>query len=306
MDTGSRSNPETVIGHYVNGNYKVIILTDGTKIRMAPEDTFVPDFAENIDIKICDWCDGGCRWCHEASTTFGGFGNLSHPLFDTLHPYQEIAIGGGNALAHPDLIPFLERMKGRRVVCNLTVNQVHFGKQQDIIKDLVERKLIYGLGISLVDPTDDFLEMVGRYPNAVIHVINGLVTKDIIQRMYDRNIKLLVLGYKKFGRGADYYSMNHEFIDGNIAWLRDNVKDVMERVRVMSFDNLALDQLDMKSVLTPEQWESFYMGDDGTSTFYIDLVEERFAKNSTTSHLDRLPLEDSVDTMFRKIKNATK
>lgn len=45
---------------YINGNYTVQInLNDGTKIRETEDDEFNASFAENIDIKICDYCDIG-------------------------------------------------------------------------------------------------------------------------------------------------------------------------------------------------------------------------------------------------------
>ena len=40
----------------------------------------------------------GCPFCHEGSTTDGKFGDIMNEKFiDTLHPYQEVALGGGDA-----------------------------------------------------------------------------------------------------------------------------------------------------------------------------------------------------------------
>lgn len=35
--------------------------------------------------------------------------------------------------------------------------------------------------------------------------------------------------------------------------------------------------------MTDEEWNEFYMGDDGTMTYYIDMVERKFARSSTAS-----------------------
>ena len=43
------------------------------------------------------------------------------------------------------------------------------------------------------------------------------------------------------------------------------------------------------------------MGDDGTMTYYIDMVEQKFAKSSTAPFEKRYDLLDSVDKMFKKI-----
>lgn len=85
------------IHSYVNGNYTVDIYSDGTKTRTTEHDNFLPDFPESIDIKITDYCDLGCRFCHEMSTTIGKHSDLAM-LLTILHKLPigiELAIGGG-------------------------------------------------------------------------------------------------------------------------------------------------------------------------------------------------------------------
>ena len=45
------------------------------------------------------------------------------------------------------------------------------------------------------------------------------------------------------------------------------------------------------------------MGDDGHYTMYIDAVERKFAKNSTSEV--RGDLLDNIDDMFLAVKNGT-
>lgn len=132
---------------YINGNYVVKFNTEnGTKIRETEDDDFIAEFPENMDVKITNQCDMGCPMCHENSTVDGLHGDILNPQFiNTLRPYTEMAIGGGNPLAHPDLIPFLEKLKERKVIANMTVNQVHFEKSQDVVRKLVDDGLINGL-----------------------------------------------------------------------------------------------------------------------------------------------------------------
>ena len=57
-----------MLGQYKNGNYIVTIYDNGTKIRETIDPlatAFIPEFAENIDLKITDRCDIGCAYCHE-------------------------------------------------------------------------------------------------------------------------------------------------------------------------------------------------------------------------------------------------
>lgn len=289
------------LGVYKNGNYFVSILSDGTKIRETKEDNFIPAFAENCDVKITDKCDGGCAFCYEGCTPNGKHGDvLSYKFLDTLHPYTELAING-NDMSHPDLIPFLMKLKEKKVIVNLTVNQIHFEKYQKMIRKLVDDKLIYGLGISLKEPTKEFISLVKTYPNAVIHVINGILSASDVTTLADNNLKMLILGYKQLRRGEDWYNKDYENIVINQKWLKKNLEKMLSHFKVISFDNLAITQLDVKRLMSEEDWEEFYMGDDGKYTFYIDMVDGTFGKNSLAT--ERYPIMDNIDKMFQKILN---
>jgi len=288
-----------LLGVYKNGNYTVKLLADGTKIRETEADEFIPAFAENCDVKITDKCDGGCPFCYEGCTPNGRHGKILNQKFlDTLHPYTEMAING-NDLTHPDLIPFLEKLREKKVIANMTVNQIHFERCQDMIRDLVDRGLIFGLGISLKNPTEEFIELVKQYPNAVIHTINGILSPSDVEILSDNNLKMLILGYKQLRRGVDWYDTDHENIIVKQMWLKENLESILSKFDVVSFDNLAITQLDVHRLMSDEEWEEFYMGDDGNYTFYIDLVDEQFGKNSLAT--ERFPVMDSIDEMFQKI-----
>lgn len=291
-----------LLGRYRNGNYSVTLLSDGTKIRETQEDVFVPAFAENMDIKLTNRCDMGCKFCHEGSTPDGKHGNILNERFiDTLKPYQEVALGGGNILGHPDLIPFLEKLKEKRVIANITVNQIHFEQNYWLIRKLAQKELIYGLGVSLVNPTEIFINRVSAFPNAVIHTINGILKPEDIKALENKGLKILILGYKHLRRGIDYLAKEQEKIKQNQAWLKENLEDIFSKFEVVSFDNLALEQLDVKSLMSKEDWDEFYMGNDGDFTFYIDMVERKFAKSSTAPFDKRYDLLDSVGEMFKVV-----
>lgn len=293
-----------LLGAYKNGNYMTFLMTDGTKIRKTNDDEFIPAYAENMDVKISNYCDTNCPYCHEGSSTSGKHGDIMNQKFiDSLHPYQELAIGGGNALSHPDLIPFLQKLKEKKIIANMTVNQIHFETNQDLIKKLVEEKLIYGLGVSLVSPTQKFIEAIKQYPNVVIHVINGVFSIDDLMNLQNNNLKILILGYKEIRRGNDYLGKNHTIVNNRKHWLKSVLPDIIDKFNTISFDNLAIEQLDVKRLMSDEEWEQFYMGDDGTSTFYVDMVEQKFAKSSIAPISKRYDLLDSVDEMFNVIRN---
>lgn len=287
-----------LLGRYRNGNYTVTVLDDGTKIRNTKDDEFVSSFPESIDCKITNRCDMNCPYCHENSTDTGKHGDILNAKFiDTLQPYTEIAIGGGNVLEHPDLIEFLQKLKDKNIIANMTVNQKHFIKDISMINTLIEEDLIKGLGTSLTTVTNEFIELISNYPNAVIHVINGIVELEDLKKLANKGLKILILGYKEFRRGIDYYSKEVEIKKQQI---HDNIEEINNWFDVVSFDNLAIKQLNLKRLFSDEEWEQFYMGDDGQFTMYVDLVEEQFAKSSISE--TRYNIKDNIVDMFEVIK----
>lgn len=297
-----------LIGSYQNGNYKTEIYEDGTRIRETEEDKFIPAFAENCDIKITDSCNMNCAFCHEGSSSNGKHGDVLNPNFlKTFHPYQECAIGGGNIFEHPDLISFLENLKEQKVIANITVHQIHFLENLELIKRMIKEKLVYGIGVSVSNITKELLQALKEVPNAVCHVINGIWNEKTAKKMADNNLKVLILGYKELRRGNDYLSVYDKAVKENQKWLFDNLGNLFKKFKLISFDNLAIEQLEVKRFLSDEEWEEFYQGDDGTSTFYIDAINQKFARSSTAAFDKRYEIGNfSMDEMFKKITDEYK
>jgi hypothetical protein len=224
---------------------------------------------------------------------------LNAKFIDTIHPYTEMAIGGGNPLSHPDLFPFLYKLKKKNIIANITVSQSHFLSEYETIDQLINRGLVKGVGVSLSDSTNDDLYFHLMWtPNVVVHTIAGITSNFDYENMADKGLKVLILGYKYKGRGKAFYSPKVEY---NISQLELNLSRLMEEFDVVSFDNLAIKQLNIKSTMNEEEWNDFYMGDDGQFTMYIDLVKQEFAKSSVSEK--RYALSDSIDTMFATVKN---
>ena len=187
--------------NYKNGNALISIDPfDGTRVIYTEDDDFDLEFPLNMDVNIGRRCDGGCQFCYEGATPDGPEADLLHiPFIDSLHAYTEIAING-NSVNHPDLIPFLELLKEKKVFASMTVNQIHFEQKEELIADLINKKLIRGLGISLRNPTPEFIAKAQKYPNAVIHTIAGITTPGDYVKLVDKGLKVLILGYKDKGR----------------------------------------------------------------------------------------------------------
>ena len=301
---------------YQNGNYFVSInLDNGTKIRetINPDATeFVADFPESADVKITNKCSYNCAFCHEGSNINGKHSDALHShVWNTFRPYTEVALGGGSVTGYPDLVPLLERLKSLHLIPNITVRQEEFMSNLPLIRKLTDEKLIYGLGISLSNPNqEDFIKAVKEFPNAVIHVINGIVSLTELRKLANNNFKILILGYKEVRKGKILLanSAQNTIINNNKEALYAFLpKIITERwFDVVSFDNLSIKQLNPKGrFVSDEDWETIYMGDDGldgeqtSASMYIDLVENEFARNSCdVDH--RMPVGNmSVKEMYK-------
>lgn len=289
---------------YKNGNYIVIIDAEtGTKTRFTNQDEFRPKFAESADVTLTYQCDGGCPFCYADCTPEGKHADLMSRevslLIDSLHPHTELALNG-NDLSIPHLEEFLTKLKEKRVFANITVNQKHFVKNIDLLGEWTTKGLIKGLGVSLTDPHDKNLYQITRFPNAILHTVAGILSPEDVSALADKNLKLLILGYKQKGRGKNYYSPE---IEHKINTLKELLPSMLEtgRFNLISFDNLALEQLAVKNLLTEEEWEKTYMGDDAKFTFFIDLVNKTIAPNSLT--IETIPISDwDIVKMFQKVR----
>jgi MoaA/NifB/PqqE/SkfB family radical SAM enzyme len=146
-----------LLHEYQNGNVLVKIYEDGTKIREWPDgESPISEYPESCDLKITQYCDMDaiCVYCHEMSNKQGQHGDLDaiDSIWASQKPGTELAIGGGNPLAHPGLPDFLRKMKGRGIIPNVTVNIMHMKKFAPMIREFQAEKLMYGLGISYRGP----------------------------------------------------------------------------------------------------------------------------------------------------------
>ena len=266
---------------YQNGNSTVELSKDGTRV-ITFEDTLQLEYPLNIDIRVSTACSLGfnpntnkatCEFCHESARTDGTECDYQG-LIDKLQGLPkgiELAIGGNKLTV--GLIGFIMWAKREGYICNLTVNHLHINRESDTLKMLLENDLLGGLGISYRKGYPlNFDEYFLNHPNVVAHVIAGIDdVDDVVASPFK---KVLVLGYKTFGFGVDYY--DDEVKDGIQKWYWW-IKKVIDSKDVVSFDNLALEQLNIKRFLPDEQWEVFNQGEH---SFYINAVDKYFSPSS--------------------------
>lgn len=291
---------------YTNGNTFVTLESDGTKIREWPDGEIPrPDHPESCDLKITNFCSGTehhcMRHCHEKSNSKGLHCDplVIENLVEGLPGGVELAIGGGNPLAHPDLKQILLFLRSKNIVPNLTVNAIHLSAYGDLIRTIRHESLIFGLGISLIAGYEKEVESFVD-SNTVYHVIAGVHNVHDIRHL-PKGSKILVLGYKQYGNGLAFYRKNP--VEETLGAWRYWIGSLIQRFHI-SFDNLGLDQLRVKDIVPKALWDSSYMGDDGTFTMYVDAVTRSYASSSTK---ERIPLNGmSIREAFYNVRNSKK
>lgn len=138
------------------------------------------------------------------------------------------------------------------------------------------------------------------YSQIVIHAVNGVICEGMLDELFDKNLDLLILGYKTKGRGVEFAENGK--VAENQKWLYDNIQSLAEHFRVVAFDNLALEQLNVRRFISDEDWKHFYMGDEGTHSMYIDLVKKEYGISSTDNR--RWRLTDDIKEMFRHVREV--
>ena len=271
------------LGNYKNGNYTVTIYDDGTKVRETNDDKFIPNFAECIDVNLSYKCNVGCKFCYLNCNPKGKEADLKSEntlkFLDSLKPYTEIALNLNN-YEMKGLKYFLTEAKKRNIIANVTVNIKII--DLEYLLDLKKDNLIHGIGVSISDFNNLDKELIlrlSKIDDIVFHLVAGIVTaSDMIKLSEIADLKVLILGYKNIGKGETLLKNNFNIIN-NINLIKNNINGLKNFFKVMSFDNLAVEQLNLKEAFK-DIFDDYYMGDDGQFTYYVDLVYNTFSKSS--------------------------
>lgn len=254
----------------------------------------------------------------------------------------EIAIGGGNVLDIPDdTLKLITWCNDYGFKTRITINQRDIERfeykvprvktedptsEKSVINNIGD--YVDGIGISLVpDLLPKFEKNINYrrsiffhneegykiantifHKNIVYHIIAGLFPIDKLKMILDGQCmkflgNLLILGYKQFGRAAntelpkslpEFEMVVKEFISKS----RNDYMNIFN----IAFDNLALEQLHMKEFICEDEWDSLYLGKEGTCSMYIDAVNETYAKSSTS--IERVSWKDvNLLDYFKSLRN---
>jgi len=271
------------ISKYNNGNAEITLDSDGSRV-INYQDTLELNYPLNLDIKVMSKCKFGlnpktgksfCSFCHESATTDGkecNYENLKSKLID-LPKGIELAIGCNDLTV--ELYNFLSWCYDQEYICNLTINQGHISRDLINIVSAIQDGYIKGLGISYRSELKwNIPKVILDYPNTVFHVIAGIDSINDVIQLKDKGVKkILVLGEKDFGFNLGKVNLDSRLHKEWFWW----IGKLFNLFEVVSFDNLAIEQLNIKRFFTQNNWNTFNQGE---YSFYIDAVTEEFSPSS--------------------------
>lgn len=286
---------------YNNGNASISIEEDGTRTIKYEDDNLNLDYPLNIDIRVstqCSFADNICKnFCHESAVRDGkncDYDKLKNKL-SSLPPGIELAIGCNELIN--DLCKFIIWCYYEGFIVNLTINQGHIKRDYELLEYLIFYNYIKGLGVSYRDSLKwNIHKRIINYPNTIFHVIAGIDSFNDVLSLSEKGVnKLLILGEKDFGYNSNKVDLTSRKHQEWFWW----INKLFDKFKVVSFDNLALQQLHIKRFFTDENWKMFYQGE---YSFYIDAVNEVF-KPSSRSNEETNWNELSIKKYFNKLKS---
>lgn len=323
---------------YKNGNYLVSInpIETGTKIYHALRsgEEFIPEFPDNIDIKLTGKCYQGCPYCHENSSPSGTHGDLKKlkELIERSLPSQvpiELSFGGGNlALMDPSSLgEFFKWICRRGHVVSVTLNYSGLIEANLLDWPNIVFPYVHAIGISLdneymkydiynikLNNTMNF--MIPNGVHKVFHLVLGTFDIIALEKLLSQpssdlpsNQRILFLGYKTKGRGEEWgKNIPRDWMKDFRRWFIQGINGISSGKWPgtnwnFSFDNLALSQLNLRNGILERKWKEIYMGQENSHSMYIDAVTKTFSPSSTS--LSRAPwrnYNNSIIEYFQTIK----
>ena len=290
------------VGSYINGNYIVEIRDANTRIKRAlrRNEEFCAAFPDSIDLKITNKCNIGCPFCHESSTPSGNHANLieTEQMLDQLPKVGlEIAVGGGDVLEIPEdeLCLFFDWLIKNEFYPRVTLNYKSLSKLETMkkfVRVLRSNKCSIGISVKNYQEFEELVKMIsdkGFYYNdnskVVFHIIVGVFPITDLAKLLNSDRQILILGYKQFGRALNkpMESKIFEAWGNEIAKLFYECRYGKQHYRI-AFDNLAIEQLGIRDILLDEEWNYRYLGEEFTTSMYVDAVNQTFAPTSRDTH----------------------
>jgi len=271
----ARQDP--VYGHWVlfhrthdNKAIKVRLTFDDQEIKYS-------SLPELVDLKITDYCNMGCPYCYQGSSSAGKHADLEKikRLLQSLSKLQvfEVALGGGETTLHPDFLEILKLCKDLGIVPNFTTRNINWFRNEKNVEVFKECCGSVAFSIDHVYGILHEIMPIVKYWDledyVSIQCIDTIANIESIIKVCE--LPLILLGYKKCGRGASYLDQKTLSRYDHTPF-KDVVSGMKKSWQQVGVDTKYLqDYRDEVLDVAPER--VFYTAEEGVYSMYIDAVE---------------------------------
>lgn len=290
------------------GTWTLYSRRTGMKVRFSfqnPSDGAVrgnvPDL---VDLSITDWCDAGCVMCYRGSTVKGSHAKREYleGLVEAFADNQvfEVAIGGGEATAHPWFDGLVRALHERHVVPNLTTRNIDYLVAHP---ETVELLGAVAYSVETVDDAKRFADLGWEAHSTMrrFQIVDGMVPKETLREIaniaLDEGIHVTLLGYKTTGRGAGW---SRRLVDS--GWQELWQEDLFGQW-TFAIDTTAARQYraDLERLGVAE---ASYHTQEGAWSCFVDAVAQKMGASSY-QHLDALLALDRPETFADTFRSLT-
>lgn len=263
------------------------------RISFTSEETVKSAFPTLVDISITSFCDKGCSFCYQESTSKGKHADLDviKTILDELKKEGclEVVFGGGEPTSHPKFLDIISYAKGLGLTVGVTTKNYNLDKNKKI-EEIMKNINTMAFSCNSLEETKNVTETINNIQEIVYNktkfyyqAILGLNDLDSLMSQVKHVIEdgsynannFNFLGFKDFGFGKN---TKQNPVDG---WIE----------RFTSLDDYQSISLGVDSVVVKKYKQEllsanvnprFLVGEEGKFSCYIDAVKNKIAASSFT------------------------
>lgn len=249
------------------GHYVVFNKGSGTKIRLSFDDHAAPyvksTVPELVDLKVTNYCAGGCEFCYQSSTKAGRHADLNNikTILKSLGDQGvfEVAIGGGEPTHYPHLAEVITYAAKQNIVPNFTTFFVDWLQNVPLVAAVQSHVGAIGVSVHSVKDLNKVQKIQSalnnntrRWDDRYVHVtaqhVVGSVdleqTAQILERSWEEGWDLLLLGYKPVGFGASQAPHDLTGLDTLLKLRQQKPPHYGAKVSMLGVDTAFVQQFD--------------------------------------------------------------